>query len=139
MSVAEWVDTNGIHHRRMNTICIYIYIYICMYDIYTYHIYLYTCTYIYIYIYIYSIYIKHHIIYKHRIQKEKMNNWVLQFLENETKKNLVLQNISFTPDAASCVLLNSGWRGTKLPTIFLIFRSIIPQIRDWDDICLQQE
>ena len=116
---------------------IYIYIYLYVWYLYISHISIYM--YIYIYIYIYSIYIKHHIIYKHRIQKEKMNNWVLQFLENETKKNLVLQNISFTPDAASCVLLNSGWRGTKLPTIFLIFRSIIPQIRDWDDICLQQE
>ena len=85
-----------------------------MYDIYTYHIYVYTCT----YIYIYSIYIKHHIIYKHRIQKEKMNNWVLQFLENERKKNLVLQNISFTPDEAFYMLLNSGWRGTKCVNYF---------------------
>ena len=73
---------------------------------------------VHIYIYIYSIYIKHHIIYKHRIQKEKMNSWVLQFLENERKKNLVLQNISFTPDEAFYMLLNSGWRGTKCVNYF---------------------
>ena len=57
-----------------------IYIYICIYYIYTFkHI-----NNIYILSYIHII---HHI-YQHLIQKENMNNWLLQFLKNETKKFL---------------------------------------------------
>ena len=40
------------------------------------------------------VYIIHHI-YKHLIQKEKINNWLLQFLKNERKTFLVLQNIFY--------------------------------------------
>ena len=35
-------------------------------------------------------------IYQHLIQKEQMNNCILQFLKNETKTFLVLQNIFYS-------------------------------------------
>ena len=36
------------------------------------------------------------------IQKEKINNWIIQFLKNETKTFLFWQKIFYF-----------GWRGTK--------------------------
>ena len=86
-------------------IYIYIYIYhvcdIYISDIYIYiihtcthtDIYIYICIY-YLYIYYTYIYIIHHI-YETSDLKEKINNWVLQFLENETKTFLDLQNIFY--------------------------------------------
>ena len=67
---------------------IYIYIYTYhVYDIYIYDI----CIY---YIYYTYIHIIHHI-YKTSDPNEKINNWVLQFLENETKTFLDFQKIFY--------------------------------------------
>ena len=69
-----------------------IYIYILYIHVHT-QIYIYICIY-YLYIYYTYIYIIHHI-YETSDLKEKINNWVLQFLENETKTFLDLQNIFY--------------------------------------------
>ena len=50
------------------------------------HIYMYICMYVYM------------------IQKEEINNWILQFFKNEAKRFLVFQKIFYS-------LLNSGGKG----------------------------
>ena len=53
-------------------------------------------------------------IYTYLIQKEKMNNCILQFLNYETKTFLVLQNIFYSHlMTVFSTVLNSEWRCTK--------------------------
>ena len=67
--------------------------------------------------------------YKHLIQKERMNNCIPQFLKNETKIFLALQNIFYSllmKVSIHCQKVNGGVQNVSIN--FLSFRFIIPQI-----------
>ena len=57
-----------------------------------------------------------------------MNNWVLQFLKDETKTLLVLQNILFILDEDFYIPWNSRWRDTKeFYSRILLFLRLVTQ------------